>query len=105
MDLDDTTPQKGEATPASEASMTIIKAQDFEEQDFSKQLDPENDWESEHPIFMTKLPEEMNSQLMALQDLKYGGASPEDVADRCKEQGNEFFKKYVGKLPFILCLE
>lgn len=87
------------AEPSNQASsqqtITIIKPQDFEELDFSKQLDPENDWESEHPIFMTKIPEETNANLMALQDLKYGDSTPEQVADYCKERGNEFYARYA----------
>lgn len=96
MDPEDIVPPKADGSAASEPSMTIIKEQDFEEPDFSAQLDPDNDWESEHPIFMTKLPEEMNEGLMALQDIKYGESTPEEVADYCKDRGNEFFKKYVA---------
>jgi len=95
MDSEDVIPPKDETAAPSEPHIGIIKSPDFEDLDFSKQLDPSNDWESEHPIFMTKLPEEMNPGLMALQDLKYGSGTPEEIADHCKDRGNEFFGKYV----------
>jgi len=57
--------------------------------------DDENDWESEHPLFMTKLPDniEDNETLMALQGLKYGKQTVEELADDFKEKGNECFRK------------
>lgn len=88
-------PPKPEGAAPSAETISIIREQDFEEADFSKQLDADNDWESEHPIFMTKLPDDMNEGLLALQDLKYNGETPEEVADYCKDRGNEFFAKYV----------
>lgn len=97
MDVEDVIPPKPAGAEPSQATVSIIKDPYFEEPDFSKQLDPDNDWESEHPIFMTKLPEEMNAGLMALQDVKYGDSTPEEVADSCKDRGNEFFKKYVAQ--------
>lgn len=102
MDVDDVIPTKPEGAAAAQPSMSIIKEAFFEEPDFSAQLDPDNDWESEHPIFMTKLPEEDNSALMALQDIKYGDCTPEEVADSCKDRGNEFFKKYVHHPNYYL---
>lgn len=102
MDPEDVVPPKDSTAAPSEPHINIIKAADFEELDFSKQLDPDNDWESEHPVFMTKIPEEMNSGLMALQDLKYGQETPEEIADACKDRGNEYFAKYAWNSPFVL---
>ena len=91
MDTDEQLVVKDASLPPSEQTMSIIKGQDFVE----IQLENETDWESEHPIFMTKLPDEENPGLLALQDLKYGESTPEEVADHCKDKGNEFFAKYV----------
>lgn len=89
MDTDEQLVVKDASLPPSEQTMSIIKGQDFVE----IQLENETDWESEHPIFMTKLPDEENPGLLALQDLKYGESTPEEVADHCKDKGNEFFAK------------
>ncbi|XP_049851788.1 tetratricopeptide repeat protein 4 homolog [Schistocerca gregaria] len=55
--------------------------------------DAEGDWESEHPLFMTRISDHSNEKLMALQELKYGLSEPEGRADCYKDQGNYFFQK------------
>lgn len=99
MDADDAISPKDATLPPSEESISIIKGQDFVE----IQLEDETDWESEHPIFMTKLPDEENSGLLALQDLKYSEGTPEEVADALKDQGNEFLAR--GKQFYKHALE
>lgn len=52
------------------------------------------DWESEHPLFMTKLPDnpDENEGLVALKAMKYGEETPEGLAESYKEKGNECFR-------------
>ncbi|KAI9312980.1 hypothetical protein BX666DRAFT_2030864 [Dichotomocladium elegans] len=49
------------------------------------------------PLFMSKLPDEENETLAALQSLMYDG-TPEEIAENFKNQGNECFKE--GKLKY-----
>lgn len=70
--------------------------QDHEyEIDISRKDEVESDWESEHPIFMTKIPNNLNDGLLALQNIKYSGKTPLEVAEQLKEEGNEYFKRQV----------
>ncbi|CDS12173.1 hypothetical protein LRAMOSA04368 [Lichtheimia ramosa] len=62
-------------------------------------MDPDNlDEElAKVPLFMSKLPEEENDTLEALQSLVYDGP-PEEIAENFKNQGNECFKE--GKMKY-----
>jgi hypothetical protein len=58
---------------------------------------PETDWESDSPLWMSKLPDdpESNDALMGLQVLKFEEEIPEYRAEDYKERGNSLFRQFV----------
>lgn len=80
-------------------TLKLYKYSPQDKEEKFEEVAPEEDdieWESEHPLFMTKLPEniEENESLMALQGLKYDEQTVEELAESLKEKGNECFRKY-----------
>lgn len=78
-----------------------LKLFNYKNEDAIEEVVPEDDgieWESEHPLFMTKLPDniEENEGLVALQAMKYEDEeTPEALAESYKEKGNECFRSCV----------
>jgi len=63
----------------------------------SREVPLGDDWESEHPLLMTKLPNdpESNPSLSALLQMVHEDGTPEERAENWKEHGNDSFK--LGK--------
>eukprot|EP00756_Hemistasia_phaeocysticola_P016623 Hpha_TRINITY_DN15488_c3_g10::TRINITY_DN15488_c3_g10_i1::g.175614::m.175614 len=62
--------------------------------EWRRRLDDEDGWR-ELPLFMEEIPDgagEVNPQLAALQDVMYNDVAPDELAERCKLQGNEAMK-------------
>lgn len=61
--------------------------------EWRKRFDSEDGWR-ECPLFMEEMPETAagNPQLAAVQSILYDDVDPEEIAERCKIQGNEAMK-------------